>query len=90
MPGSIPLELTVMAMVLVSEYRTACFIDRDKIRLHFEPPPTWTTSSVHESGHCRNLTRNQFFVSPVSPTPLNSTVVYGGETTVPTDNGGWL
>lgn len=25
---------------LVSEYRTTCFIDRDKIRLHFEPPST--------------------------------------------------
>lgn len=29
---------------LVSEYRTTCFIDRDKIRLHFEPPSTLPTS----------------------------------------------
>lgn len=27
---------------LVSEYRTTCFIDRDKIRLHFQPPPPFT------------------------------------------------
>lgn len=51
MPATILLELAVIAMALVSEYRTACFIDRDKIRLHFEPPPMVATSFgvAHES-----------------------------------------
>lgn len=40
MPASIPLRASDDGdVVLVSEYRTACFIDRDKIRLHFKPPP---------------------------------------------------
>lgn len=46
---------------LVSEYRTTCFIDRDKIRLHFEPPlhrPATSAVLMHESRHCRNLTEN--------------------------------
>lgn len=36
---------------IISEYRTACFIDRDKIRLHL-PPASFPAASV--SGSCMN------------------------------------
>ncbi|KZC07888.1 hypothetical protein WN55_09930 [Dufourea novaeangliae] len=36
MPGAFDTLGELAVMVLVSEYRTACSIDRDKIRLHFD------------------------------------------------------
>lgn len=47
--------------IYIPEYRTACFIDRDKIRLHLPPSlPLPLSCSVHESRHAR-----KFFVGPI-------------------------
>lgn len=68
MPGSISRDSVcarvceyIHIYIYMPEYRTACFIDRDKIRLHLPPSlPLPLSCFVHESRHAR-----KFSVGPI-------------------------